>query len=72
MMHALAFVVWILLGYLVVGAIFAVAFVLRGAGAIDEAADRAPLGVRLVLAPGAAVMWPVLLMRWVRSTGGAA
>jgi hypothetical protein len=50
--------------YLALGAIFAVAFLARGVARIDPAAAGAPLGFRLILAPGVVALWPVLLRRW--------
>lgn len=48
--------------YLLVGAGAAVWFVLVGAGRRDPAAADASLRVRLILAPGAIAIWPVLLL----------
>lgn len=56
----------LLLGvYLGVGVVFAIAFVLRGVGRIDTAATGAPLGFRLLIIPGSAALWPLLLRRWI-------
>jgi len=57
------------LGYLALGVIFAVPFVLVGAGRLDPVAARAPARVRLLFLPGAAALWPILLNRWVRACG---
>lgn len=59
--------------YLGLGALFALAFVTVGAGRIDRAARGAPWGFRALIFPGAAALWPVLLVKWVRarSTPGA-
>jgi len=54
--------------YLAVGAVFAVAFVLRGAARIDPAARGASWGFRLAILPGAAALWPLLARRWARGT----
>jgi membrane protein implicated in regulation of membrane protease activity len=51
--------------YLGVGALFALAFVIRGAAAIDPVARTTPLHSRFILLPGATVLWPMLLTRWV-------
>jgi hypothetical protein len=56
----LAAFAWLLAG-LAVG----IPFVLRGAGQIDEAARNASVGFRLVILPGTAALWPVLLVRWM-------
>ena len=66
--------VWIVRAYLAVGAAFAVVFALVGVTRIDPNAafDRqAPIGsllFRVVLLPGAALLWPWLAWRWVRGT----
>jgi hypothetical protein len=59
---------WIILSiaavYAGAGVLFAVAFVALGVGRVDPVTRGAPLGFRLLIAPGAAVLWPVLLWRW--------
>jgi len=57
----------ILLGsYLAMGFVFAVAFVCFGAGRVDPHAKQGTWGFRLLIIPGAAALWPLLLSRWVR------
>ncbi|MCC7134305.1 MAG: hypothetical protein SFV24_10860 [Gemmatimonadales bacterium] len=56
--------------YLVVGACFAIWFAGRGAGRLDPAAGQGTVGFRLLILPGAALLWPLLAIRLVR--GGAA
>lgn len=53
--------------YGLVGFVFAIAFVLRGAAKIDHAAKSSPWSFRLMILPGAAVLWPVLLVKWMRA-----
>jgi len=57
--------------YIGLGALFAAAFAFRGAGAIDPVAREATFGFRLLIIPGAAALWPLLLLRWVRCRKGA-
>jgi hypothetical protein len=52
--------------YLGLGLLFAILFVWRGAAALDPAARDGTLGFRLVILPGAALLWPWLLWRWWR------
>jgi hypothetical protein len=52
--------------YLGIGAAFALAFVVAGATRIDPAARGMPWPARLVIAPGAAALWPLLLAKWLR------
>jgi len=56
----------IILGiYLFCGLVFAVPFVLVGARRIDPHALHGSWGFRLLIFPGAAALWPLLLRRWV-------
>lgn len=55
--------------YAAVGALFAVAFAWRGAGALDPAARAGSWGFRLLILPGSAALWPVLLVLWARASG---
>jgi len=57
--------VWAVGGYLAVGVLFAVAFVARGAARIDPAAAGMPWGARLLILPGAAAVWPLMLAKWL-------
>ncbi len=52
--------------YLALGAIFAVSFAAFGVTRLDPAARGATLGFRLLILPGAAAFWPLLLRRWLR------
>lgn len=47
------------------GLLFAVAFVARGVNQIDPAAREAGWGFRLLILPGSALLWPLLLRRWL-------
>ncbi len=51
--------------YAGIGFIFAIAFVTRGVDRIDHNARGGGLGFRLLILPGAATFWPVLLRRWI-------
>lgn len=52
--------------YLACGLVFAAAFAARGAARIDPDARGATLGFRVLVIPGAMLLWPALLVRWVR------
>jgi hypothetical protein len=54
--------------YLVCGLVFAVAFVLVGVKRIDSHALHGSWGFRLLIFPGAAALWPLLLKRWASGT----
>jgi len=60
----------VLVTYAAAGLIFAVAFVSRGIGRIDPAARGAPWTFRMLMIPGSAALWPMLLARWIRISGG--
>ena len=63
------FVVALLSSYLAIGLLFAVPFVLFGVERIDPAARGATWGFRLLILPGAAALWPLLLSRLVGRRG---
>ena len=52
--------------YALVGLVFAGFFVSRGVQKLDSEAKGAGVGFRLLILPGAAAFWPMLLARWVR------
>jgi hypothetical protein len=57
----------IILGvYLTCGILFAVPFVLFGVKKIDPHAAHGSWGFRLLILPGTAALWPLLLRRWVK------
>ena len=59
----------ILLGiYLLCGLFFAIPFAFFGVGKIDPHAAHGSWGFRLLIIPGATLLWPILLRRW---TSGA-
>jgi hypothetical protein len=65
MPHFLAVViVGLLTIYFGIGAVFGVAFVARGVDRIDPVARGAGWGFRLMILPGSAIFWPLLLVRW--------
>lgn len=51
--------------YLLVGSVFAPFFALAGVDRIDPVAKGATVGFRLMVLPGAALLWPVLARRWI-------
>jgi hypothetical protein len=59
-------ITFVLSAYAAVGGLFAVYFVRRGCQRLDERAAEAPLAARLLWAPGALALWPLLLSRCLR------
>lgn len=55
--------------YALVGLLFAIAFVTRGAARVDPVAAGAPIGFRLLVLPGVAATWPLWALRWLRGRG---
>lgn len=56
-------------GYLALGLLFALAFTFGGAVRIDRATTDAGLLFRLLILPGAALLWPLLLLMWIAGAG---
>ena len=54
--------------YFACGLVFAVPFALVGVKRIDPHAAHSSWGFRLLIAPGAMAVWPVLLKRWLGGT----
>lgn len=54
--------------YAVLGAVFGVLFVTAVVGRVDHAAVGASWSFRLLIWPGAAALWPLMLVKWARAT----
>lgn len=52
--------------YLLAGLGFALAFVTVGVGRMDSHAAQAGWGFRVLIFPGAVLLWPLLARRWLR------
>ena len=55
--------------YAVVGAVTAVAFVTVGLARVLPPGTPVTVGARVLLLPGAALLWPYVLLRWVKARG---
>ena len=53
--------------YAVVGAVTALAFVTFGIARVLPAGTPVTFGARVLLMPGAALLWPYVLLRWARA-----
>lgn len=58
--------------YAALGMVFGVLFVVAGVGRVDHAALGAPWSFRLLIWPGAAALWPLMLLKWIRAARSAA
>jgi hypothetical protein len=67
-MIAAAFLI-VLGAYLICGLLFAIPFVVMGAGKIDSQARHGGWGFRLLIIPGAMALWPLLARRWLVGGG---
>jgi hypothetical protein len=50
--------------YVAAGIVFALLFLPRAAARLDPGLGRSPVTVRVLLAPGVVLIWPVLARRW--------
>ena len=56
----------LLLAYAIVGFLFGILFAFRGVQSVDPAAADTGVGFRLMILPGCAALWPLLLLQWLR------
>jgi hypothetical protein len=56
-----------LAAYALTGTTFSVGFVLFGIHRVDRVAEHSPIGFRLIVMPGVAALWPLLLTRWLKA-----
>ena len=54
--------------HLAIGLLFGIAFVIAGAKRIDPGAREGTWGFRLLILPGAAALWPLMMQRWLRGS----
>jgi len=71
-MPAVELFVTLLEAYAAIGLLFACIFVAVGIIQVDPLSRGSGIGFRLIVLPGVAALWPVLLTRWIRSKGLAA
>jgi hypothetical protein len=51
--------------YLAIGCVVATAFIVAGVHRVMPHAGSVTVGARLIILPGCALLWPVVLRRWV-------
>jgi hypothetical protein len=59
---------YLLIAYIAVGIAVALAFVTIGVSQVQ--AMPVTVGARILLLPGAFVLWPLVVSRWLKSRGG--
>ena len=52
--------------YLICGLVFAIFFVVKGITVVDEGARGTGIGFRIIILPGATLLWPLLLKKWLK------
>lgn len=66
----LAAQIWLVIGaYLGAGLVFGLIFVTILAGGLDPDAKRMKLSVRLLILPGTALLWPLMLVKAILRKG---
>jgi hypothetical protein len=62
-------ILFIAAAYAIVGLTVAAAFIAAGVSRVDPTARGASPWFRLVMLPGLAALWPVVIAWWVRAAG---
>jgi len=57
---------WVFLIYMMIGFLFALWFVTKGVGQMDEVAQEVSWWFRLFILPGSMALWPILLIKWLK------
>ena len=56
-----------LAAYAALGMVFAIAFAAIGVGRVDPVAKDSRVSFRLIIIPGVAALWPLILARWIQA-----
>lgn len=56
---------YVVLTYLLLGLLFAIAFAVKGCKVLDDGANTSGVAFRLMLVPASLLLWPHLLKRWL-------
>ena len=56
--------------YTTIGLLFAAVFLMTGIKHVDPASTGSSVGFRLIILPGVAALWPLMLKRWIQGKGG--
>lgn len=61
------FIVWLAMVYVLVGCVVGALFAWRGVDGVDPSAEKGTWGFRLIVWPGCAALWPVVLGWWINA-----
>jgi hypothetical protein len=53
--------------YLLLGLVFAIAFLWRGAAKLDDKTKGSSWVFKALIIPGSMALWPVLLTKWIKN-----
>lgn len=67
MMEIVELSVTVFYTYLSVGLLFGLWFIFKGIYKIDSGANGTSIGFRLLIFPGAIILWPVLLRKYLKA-----
>jgi hypothetical protein len=70
-MAAAEWLVTLLGAYAAAGLFFAAVFLILGITEVDPVSKGSGIGFRLIILPGVAALWPLMLTRWVQERRGA-
>ncbi len=71
-MNPLELILLALAIYLALGALFAIPFALRGAARLDPVARAGSIPFKILILPGAVLLWPALALMWRRARARSA
>lgn len=59
--------VWAIQLYFLAGLIIGLLFIIWGIGKVDHVAQQSSIWFRLIVLPGSILLWPVVLLKWMKS-----
>ena len=63
---AVSIILFIILIYLIAGALFVIPFLYKGIHVTDESVHGSSIGFYIIIIPGVIVFWPILLKKWMK------
>ena len=58
--------IYLFAAYLIIGFFFSFTFAFKEAAKLDRDVKESSIWLKLLLMPGAIVLWPVLLVKWIK------